>query len=294
MEGPSLSLSLFAAPDARAHTRPGAAPAPRSSAGPRPLAQNSFRIIPHPLPRKIKQINAGGRRVAQRAGRGRHARRLHAPPRLPGCVVVLSSFFLLSPPCLRGPASNSHVSAAGPKTTTPAGRNRTFNVYIPENYDGKHAQPVWMHLRGVYNAQWGGELQAQYPGMPILCRDACALWDGMAGSKREGLNPKRADNAIVVYPEAAFDDPNKRSVRDVCGSPRGSAQQGGGKSDVGRPSSFVPPRPPPKSPNNLYLDHNHDTKKTNNTNSSGRCRGGAARSTTACRTASTTSASSSA
>jgi len=85
-------------------------------------------------------------------------------------------------------------------------------VYVPPNYDGAQQQPVWMHLRGVYSAKWGGELQPQYPGAPILCRDACALWDGMADKRREGLNPGRADNAIVVYPEAAFDDPNKRSV----------------------------------------------------------------------------------
>lgn len=102
-------------------------------------------------------------------------------------------------------------------TTPTTDRERSFNVYIPPNYDGVRQQPVWAHLRGVYTAKWGGELQPQYPGQPILCRDACALWDGMAGGKREGLNPRRADNVIVVYPEAAFDDPNKRSVREKRG-----------------------------------------------------------------------------
>jgi len=114
--------------------------------------------------------------------------------------------------------SLSHLNTHTQTNAAPSpniGRDRTFNVYLPENYDGRHAQPVWMHLRGVYSSVWGGELQPQYPGMPILCRDACALWDGMAGNKRQGLNPKRADNVIVVYPEAAFDDPNKRSVSFV-------------------------------------------------------------------------------
>lgn len=93
------------------------------------------------------------------------------------------------------------------------GRERSYNVYLPASYDGKKQQSVWMHLHGVYTSEWGGDLKGQYPGEAILCRDACALWDGMAGAKRrEGLNPARSDNAIVVYPETAIGDPYRRSV----------------------------------------------------------------------------------
>jgi len=70
-----------------------------------------------------------------------------------------------------------------------------------------------MHLHGVYTSEWGGDLKAQYPGEAVLCRDACPLWDGLAGAKtREGLSPGRADGAIVVYPETLIGDPYKRSV----------------------------------------------------------------------------------